>query len=699
MIRTSFNLLLSILVCLGLFTASDARADLSGSYTIDAKSAASKTNYQSFTALMLDLSKGQRTDGGTINGPAMSGMVLVTVVKGSGPYNESVLIPWIEGSSPTNRIIIDGNNETILSTAADDLAPIGVKLDEAQHVELHNIKFQYDDIKGGKNLQISHASKDIIIENCEFTQTKNQAITAGTAYIALTMDHLAFSYNDGIPGDSIQILNNIMGNGRLTGVDHAIYLGFEQTDTQNHQVVIRNNTIEDYKNAAIEGYYLRQLVAVGNTFQNNFTTSGISTMPRAINMRNTEHVVQHRIDSNLIQKVKHLQTFTINQIEIQALNAAAYSLRLRRNTIKFPNSDGPVMGIYGYMYGARLLGVVDVSGNDIDISYYGNAGACTGIQIYLGAAKGEADAILSNNKVSIVNTSVTGYGIYFYTNQASASGERHVINNIVSIRGTGNMYGLYIAGATNDIFRIYHNTLSTDDQDGKTISTRSRTLLSVAGGSADVINNIFYAKIEAGNVSGMYFQGPGFDVDYNCVHFEATNGANTFYASGGSPGTVTTFADFATKYSSGNDYDDDPQFADLAKNDFTPTGSSVLDKGLAVSWVQSDINGITRDAQHPDPGAIEVQTSNVPLPAKVLQPEFGIYPNPATDKLLLLRAETDQDWRIVMYDARGLPVQETIMSKKAEWEVWDLIDLPSGTYFIRGGFGDTLHTRKLVIIH
>ena len=94
-----------------------AEAALSGSYTINKGATATSTNYRSFAAFASDLNYGTRTDGGTANGPGVSGAVTATVTSGSGPYTEQVTFYSISGVSSTNTVTIDGNGETLQYTA------------------------------------------------------------------------------------------------------------------------------------------------------------------------------------------------------------------------------------------------------------------------------------------------------------------------------------------------------------------------------------------------------------------------------------------------------------------------------------------------------------------------------------------------------------------------------------------------------
>src|SRR6478735_2829038 len=95
----------------------------SGNYTINKNAPASATNLRSFTEAAQ-----------VLNACGITGAVTFTVAPGSGPYNESVALINVQGTSVTNTITFEGNGNTIIS--ADESV---FKLDRAHYVKINNL--------------------------------------------------------------------------------------------------------------------------------------------------------------------------------------------------------------------------------------------------------------------------------------------------------------------------------------------------------------------------------------------------------------------------------------------------------------------------------------------------------------------------------------------------------------------------------
>ena len=139
-LKTMFSNLKINLIAGFLLISSASFGAFSGTYTIDAKSAASSTNYQSFTSIFGDMFNGTRTDGGTSNGSGISGAVTINVVSGSGPYTEQVTIKQISGISATNTIVVNGNGNTIQFSATSSSTSHTILFDGADYVTIDNLK-------------------------------------------------------------------------------------------------------------------------------------------------------------------------------------------------------------------------------------------------------------------------------------------------------------------------------------------------------------------------------------------------------------------------------------------------------------------------------------------------------------------------------------------------------------------------------
>jgi len=86
------------------------KSAMGGSYTINSGAATSGTNYTSFTDALNDLSC-----------RGVSSAVMYTVVVPSGPYNEQISIPAIEGASVTNTITFKGQSGNLLKDKVETL--------------------------------------------------------------------------------------------------------------------------------------------------------------------------------------------------------------------------------------------------------------------------------------------------------------------------------------------------------------------------------------------------------------------------------------------------------------------------------------------------------------------------------------------------------------------------------------------------
>ena len=114
-----------ILPIILLLAQTSVYAQLSGSYTINPSSSASKTNYQNFTSAVGDMISATRTDGGKANGKGISGAVTFTV--SAGTYTEKISIASISGLSGSNTVTFTSastdSTKVILRDTANTVAP------------------------------------------------------------------------------------------------------------------------------------------------------------------------------------------------------------------------------------------------------------------------------------------------------------------------------------------------------------------------------------------------------------------------------------------------------------------------------------------------------------------------------------------------------------------------------------------------
>lgn len=238
-------------------TGSDSIAQLAGgTYTINSGQPTAGTNYASFSAAVTAMNAG------------ISGAVTFNVVAGSGPYNEQVIMPVIAGTSATNTITFNGNNN-ILSfnlPAAPELATL--KLNGTSYVRVKKLHVQANGPSSGYGIQIINNADNNIVDSCIVTLANNTLNYNGicingshtNAYINNSYsDYNTISnctinggyYGITVVGDNTnRITNNtVTGNTVLNAFFGAIYaLG-------NNNLIISNNDMSRASIASLNSYY------------------------------------------------------------------------------------------------------------------------------------------------------------------------------------------------------------------------------------------------------------------------------------------------------------------------------------------------------------------------------------------------------------------------------------------------------------
>jgi len=240
-----------------------------------------------------------------------------------------------------------------------------------------------------------------------------------------------------------------------------------------------------------------------------------------------------------------------------------------------------------------------------------NTSTCAGIYGYYSDG-----ALIEGNKISnlfdmLLTSTSTCYGIYWSYNWHSyAQGQptneeikTTIRNNVIfDIRHNGALYGMlcYYPDAY-----IYHNTISLD----YTLSTSGSVTYGFLGYGAtqyplDFRNNLITInRGGSGTKYGYYASGVtgGTIMDKNNIYVGATAGTNYY---GYWTGLANNLAAFQQQGANQNGYSIDPQYANLANYDFTPTNLT-MDNGGASVGVFFDHNGFVRNQTTPDVGAIE----------------------------------------------------------------------------------------------
>ncbi|MCX6351487.1 MAG: PKD domain-containing protein [Bacteroidetes bacterium] len=255
--------------------ASNAMAQLTGTYTIDATKSASSTNYTSFQDAVDDLLNGTRTSG-TANGPGVKAAVKFNVAKGT--YYESFEITAISGADATNTITFDGgdSSKTIINDTLNANNFV-VYLNGGAFITFKNLTIQRSITDGNVIKLDNYADSNSFISNrlvgYPTTGYTNTAVVYAYSYstgdsanrfINNTIENSCFAFY-WYGGYSNRPIGNIIDHNIIYGQSYyGIYMWYmDRTQITNNKIIETN------------GYYpmlLGQIDATSDTslIANNF---------------------------------------------------------------------------------------------------------------------------------------------------------------------------------------------------------------------------------------------------------------------------------------------------------------------------------------------------------------------------------------------------------------------------------------------
>ena len=224
----------------------------------------------------------------------------------------------------------------------------------------------------------------------------------------------------------------------------------------------------------------------------------------------------------------------------------------------------------------------------------------------------DANIVEKNHVHNIFNASLSS-GVYFERgiligqNSLSATPTRVENNLIEDINTLGIQEGIELLNTCN--VEVWHNTVVLDDASASSVATYGVRVIGTLSSILNIRNNNVYVirNTSSSNYGLSLSNNTSAISDYNNVY--VANGSNNYFGHIVSP--YTTLANWQTGTSKGtNSTSLDPQFANIASGDFTPTNISLLGTGTALG-VTDDINGTTRSLTTPTVGAVE--TTCVPM--------------------------------------------------------------------------------------
>ncbi|MBO6516093.1 MAG: PKD domain-containing protein, partial [Bacteroidia bacterium] len=540
---------------------------LKGTYTIDSASSTSGSNFQSFTDFVDSLD---------LNG--ISGSLTVNVVKGSGPYNEQVVLSEVTGASSKSTITINGNGETVFTTTGAVF-----ELDGADYITLSNLKI---DAQGTGNdtrcIHIWNGSDYNKITECDLIISEYTGTSNSTGYVVFSASDTRLTAGE--HGNFNSIDGNTMSNGGSTsGI--GPYSGCSDyrsnATTGDGGNSFTENEVADCYYAEFYMYYCKDAKINGNDMHSS--RSGAFT----------HYPVYYWFGQNGTGQIQ------VNDNEIHDMGAGyQYGLYLYQcsgssNVTQVNRNHFYDNSATNYLYGPRpyFTSNVEVIDNLVDDN-------SAGFYVYgIDAGYGQDIHVEGN----VVSNNTADYGVYGF-NYYSSTG--NVINNIyVNNEGGFYNYGFVSGYQTTGNLNVAHNTcVLNTDPDYYNYGFYQYHFGSVGSANLAFRNNIVYLT---GNGAFGNYPVYGYqyleEMDWDHNDFYVNNGSTTnYYATT----AYTTLASFNNYVKNTSNIDIDPKFKDLKKGDVTPTNPAIANYGVP-GHAKVDFFDKTRTACGPDLGAIE----------------------------------------------------------------------------------------------
>ena len=436
---------------------------VSGMYTINSGVATGGTNFQTFTDAFNYIKCG-------INGP-----VVFNVNAASGPYNEQVTVPHINGASAVNPVIINGNGRTINFNSVNTNERACIKLDGADYITIKNLVINgtgttTTDYNYG--IQLLNDADFNKIDSCTITIPVNTSLNYSGIVISGSASSATTTGSD--------CDYNIISNNVVTGGYYGItVVGLSTAYINGNQV--KNNTIADFY---FYGIYVNGtsgcLIEGNNISRPNRPSTLISSFYGIYFSGNS--------DRALVSKNRLHDPF-----------AAATSVTSSAYGISFASTDA-------------AAGSENIVSNNLIYNFIG------GGSLYALYNSGSDSVLYYHNTVSLEDAGYTGTSTYvaygFY--QITTARGIQIKNNIIKVQrgGAGAKYCLYLAatGVASGIISNYNDliNLSNTGTGGTayislpTPATSYSTLTDWTNGSGQDLKSVAVDPVFAGAATGNF---------------------------------------------------------------------------------------------------------------------------------------------------------------------------------------------------
>ena len=374
-----------------------AKAQLNGTYSVNALGSATATNYLSLSAAVSDLTSGTRPDGGPVNGPGVAGPVTIRLAAGSGPYNEQVSIGLIAGVSATRPIRITGGptRETVQTSTTTTANRHVIRLSGAKHVTLDSLTLNNTGGTYGYGVWLTGTADSNFVTN---SIVNVSTTSTSTNYAGITISGTTVATN-GNHGNYNTISGNVV-NGGYYGITCR---GTSTTSfCQGNKIL--NNQISNIYYYAIYDYYQNLTEIIGN-------------------------------------RISHRSTGSTSGYGIYAYYADRF--KIDRNTIVNGGGDG-IYIYYGNYQGGSATSRASLTNNMVGGGWLG--GAVYGLYL----ATNATNIDVHHNSVLVD----TGNGRALMVTSGSGNS---ILNNSLAVTNNTTGYAAYVTGVANVTALNYNN--------------------------------------------------------------------------------------------------------------------------------------------------------------------------------------------------------------------------------------------------
>ena len=600
----------SALVLVSFLISGTAMAQLSGTYTIDKGSAASTTNFTSFSSFATE-----------INSKGVSGPVVVNVVKGSGPYTErqSTLygVTFTVSGTSTNTITINGNGEKLTSSSY-----AAVRFNGADFITIDDLAVENTGTSGYTKCYLFNNNADSnTIKNSDITMTRVTSTSSYSAYVMFS--NSAYFRSSGRHGAGNVIKDNTMSNGTSTSA--GPYYGicdYRSSGTASNGNSIKGNKITDIYRYGFYFYYVNNASVSDNEItqpRSNFRDLTMFYGYRCNSIKlndNNFHSINAMLGGIDVAYIYYCNGTVDNPIEVNGNIGENLSMSDRYDSFNGfyiyrsnnVNAEGNTLknisatqtyyfythyGFYLYFANDTKLANNTIDGFKSTNGYYGGANIFSIYNYY------SNNTILDRNSINNVETqSNGGNNVGVVLNRAKKS---KLTNNLIT-----NQIGRRIWGITSeysDSVTMAHNTIA---HNSTSVNIYTYQFFQGNGGN-EFVNNIAY------NTGKQQNTGTNHDlVLANVSNSAIKNENNVFYTNQNSinyRSNSTIFTDFNAYLASAEDKSSlfvDPKFN---TNSFIPSNIKISNRGLK-DYANIDILGVSRTECGPDIGACEFFVDN-----------------------------------------------------------------------------------------